>query len=122
MTLAVAEPGNAWTPFVYDSIGQRISLLDATPVTQIYEYDKVGRLTTQVSIKAGVRIATFVDTYDAVGRKTVQLRGVNGNLVTCCSKGDVRRQQTVGLECEGSYGLWRAPLIAGKSMGAHGWQ
>ena len=64
-----------------DGVGKRTTLLDSTGVSRLYQYDPVGRLTTQVDYDgSSTPIVTFVDGYDAVGNRTG--RNYNGVVTT----------------------------------------
>jgi len=66
---------------VDDGVGKRTTLLDSTGVSRLYQYDPVGRLTTQVDYDgSSTPIVTFADGYDAVGNRTG--RNYNGVITT----------------------------------------
>ncbi|MBZ0240209.1 MAG: hypothetical protein K8H77_06040 [Cutibacterium acnes] len=80
MKTMVTPAGERYTQ-QYDADSRRTTLLLGLGSKRRYEYDSVGRVTTQIEYNSSnQRIYTMVDSYDAVGNRTG--RNTNGNPTT----------------------------------------
>ncbi|MCE2939898.1 MAG: hypothetical protein ACK5ZK_02580 [Armatimonadota bacterium] len=61
-----------------------------------YSYDAVGRATTLVESVSGANAVTIVDTYDAAGRKTKQVRNTTTTTYTYDNADRLTGQQVTG--------------------------
>ena len=76
-----SRPQASGTPQQSDADSRRTTLLLGLGSKRRYEYDSVGRITTQIELNSSnQRIYTMVDSYDAVGNRTG--RNTNGNPTT----------------------------------------